>query len=179
MTHIELSVGLHEGNLFTASSNELSRSASTAALSLSDITECQQSSDNCSTSSPAAARQCDVRKPRASSVRGRAAFFEAMIASPRGASPPHDPCSNTSPPGCPAVSKHAAGFIMCLWVLLPWSLGHTCMLNACSHQVRCTASIPSFLTIKSCCSRNWSSTGHWLAHLSYHWLHPLGKRWKW
>lgn len=139
MTHIELSVGLHEGNLSPASSSELSRSASTAAPSWSDIAERQQSSHNCNTSTPAAAPHCGLRKPRASSVRGRAAFFEAMIASPRSTSPPYDPCasSSTSPPGCPAVSKHALG-LFCFWVFLPCLLrhgAHTCLLRTCKPRL--------------------------------------------
>lgn len=147
MTHIELLLGLHDGNMPTASSTELSRTASAAAPSSSDIAERQQSSHNCSTSTPAAAPHCDLRKPRASSVRGRAALFEAMIASPRGTSPPHDPCacSNTSPPSCPAVSKHAFGFIICLWLFLPCLLrhgAHTCLIRTCKPRLSDRQGLP-------------------------------------
>ncbi|KAL3156045.1 hypothetical protein ABBQ32_013033 [Trebouxia sp. C0010 RCD-2024] len=101
MALIELSAGLHTDHQPAASSSNMPpNNRSTAASSTTGTHGRQQASQNCSTRSSATALRHAKSPSRASSVRSRAAFFEAMSISPPGRSPPHDrgsPAGSTLP----------------------------------------------------------------------------------
>lgn len=94
---IELSAELQHTT--SCSANQADCSADTMSADATMVSERQQSGSSCSTSSSMSDSQpgmCERKKSRPSSVRSRAAFFEALNTPPSPNSPPLSP-ENSSP----------------------------------------------------------------------------------
>ncbi len=127
MGHIELSAELQHTNFCSA--NQADCSTDTVSADATMVSERQQSGNSCSTSSSMSDPQpgtCETKKSRPSSVRSRAAFFEALNTPPSPNSPPLSP-ENTSPLAgnqLRLVSRPTPCFLSCKSYLL---LGHSCL----------------------------------------------------
>ncbi len=143
---IELS-GLHTCDSQPAASSSMPlQSESTAAPFLTCTPEHQQAGQSCSTDSSPASRH-DRSPSQASSVRSRAAFFEAMSVSPPGTFPYHD---QGSPPASPTQSVSTRHIRM----------GPFHLANLCSSCSNC-ACLPGITLLQPplCCRSNPSSKG--------------------
>jgi len=92
MGHIELSAELQHTTFCSA--DQADPSVDTASAGATMVSERQQSGSSCSTSSSMSEPQpgtCERHKIRPSSVRSRAAFFEALNTPPSPNSPPLSP----------------------------------------------------------------------------------------
>ncbi len=112
MGHIELSAELQLAEACASGHAEAVSNGCSKAAILSCDRERQQSGNSCSTSNSSRAVQpitAERRKAKPSSVRSRAAFFEAMINSPPASSPPWSSTLCIEPPvGSPLriVGRH-------------------------------------------------------------------------
>lgn len=139
MGHIELSAELQHTNFCSA--DQADSSTDTVSADATMASERQQSGSSCSTSSSMSDPQpgtCERQKIRPSSVRSRAAFFEALNTPPSPNSPPLSPEYPSQQAGnqLRLVSRPAPCFLSCKSFLL---LGHTCLrcVSCKSHSVLC------------------------------------------
>ena len=139
MGHIELSAELQHTNCCSADQADPSTNILSADATM--VSERQQSGSSCSTSSSMADPQpgtCERQRVRPSSVRSRAAFFEALNAPPL----PNSPLSPENPSQQPGnqprlVSRPMPSFFSCKLILL---LGHTCLrCVSCMWLIQCCA----------------------------------------
>ena len=139
MGHIELSAELQHTNICSA--DQAGCSTDTMSAGATMVSERQQSGHSCSTSSSMSDSQpgiCETKNSRPSSVRSRAAFFEALNTPPSPNSPPLSP-ENSSPLAgtqLRLVSRPTPCFLSCDSYLLS---GHSCLyyVSRYFHSVLC------------------------------------------
>ena len=139
MGHIELSAELQHTNCCAADQADSSTNILSADATM--VSERQQSGSSCSTSSSMADAQpgtCERQRVRPSSVRSRAAFFEALNAPPLPNSPLSPENASQQPGNQPRlVSRPMPCFLSCELILL---LGRTCLrCVSCMCFIQCCA----------------------------------------
>jgi hypothetical protein len=143
MGHIELSAELQHTTFCSA--DQADPSVDTASAGATMVSERQQSGSSCSTSSSMSEPQpgtCERHKIRPSSVRSRAAFFEAL----------NTPPSPNSPPLSPEKSSQLVGNQLRL-VSRPrpcFFLASHCHNAYCQVVVVCVVSHATFNQCRSC-----------------------------
>ena len=136
MGHIELSAELQHTNFCSA--DQADCSTDTVSADATMVSERQQSGNSCSTSSSMSDPQpgtCETKKSRPSSVRSRAAFFEALNTPPSPNSPPLSP-ENSSPLAGNQLRlvSHAsflASHTYC-WVIVICIVSHATFIQCCA-----------------------------------------------
>ncbi len=137
MGHIELSAELQHTNF--CSVDQADCSADTVSADATMVSERQQSGSSCTTSSAMSDPQpgtCEKKKSRPSSVRSRAAFFEALNTPPSPNSPPLSPEKSSLLAGnqLRLVSRPVPCLLSCKSYLLS---GHTCLYCVSCNFIQC------------------------------------------